>query len=678
MPPLPTLPRRVIAATLAWTALVLVSPPAGAGGVAGAIKDLRGKKYGRFDLTAPQTEFLKKARDGATYKEDLYVTTSGDTVTVTFREWRAPEWKERNAHQLRMIYSSGQPVVAVAIMRETIKMASNALEWAEFAELEPFTLYGWSSSMGVLNETKYKDLLINLPGPDTVLAGNAHVRLIRVLAPAPWPAQVMGEVRTYASLIDRLNAALAKQDFRGTRDVLDGLERPRSADLTTVYDALAQHDPEGAWLPLQKRAEAANDWPARLALLREISLQYDRQKRLAGSEKRIKRNLQHPVDPEADKAQLARIARIALSAERTAGVPPVIREGIVARVVGDKPDSALVRDWASRYRPYIENFDEVAKEHPMIALLDPIGWSPLRRLGLRWRNEADGAGIRLRLAIGPIDRSGLETVAGERMVQVGAWVEATSQQIQNQQALEKSRQEQAGAGERLAEIEAELRAIDATPAGQELRGAPGEQVVWRYVDPGGRTTDVVVGESRQNVYRVGVAKDIKARAARKDELKKERARLQALRGTYLGRGNEVRDGKVWNPTGGWEKRPGYIMSGNARRRIEVTGEGPSHAVDQERRVYVAAERLDQLQEPELIRAIEKDFDGATAKSRYIGSGLSLDAELSEMLRAAIARRIDGDEAEGKVAKEEAAWARFLYGLGPPPSEELRDYILKTW
>lgn len=655
---------------------LLLAPPAAAGGVSRAIKQLReGQEFGyvEYSRTKSQLQSESSMTTLPTHANQTW-RVSGDTVEVVF-EPGSDERRELRAERIQVLFSGDTPVAVVV----ALQMGVTAIlqdDWKDLGELEPMRFERWSSAIGCLYQSRIPNLYLNLPGPDAVAAGDDKVKLVRILLPDAWDSGRFGTVESIDPLLPQIREAAKKEDMRALRTIFAGRERPRVGPVGPIYDRIEARDPDGAYLNFQSAAEAAGaDWTARIALLRNIQEEYRRLKHIQESEEMVPQALRHPVDLAAARKRLESIARTGVALPEVLRATRLVHEAAIAAAFGDNPPAASVTEWLKSIRPYIDNLEELTASRPGLRDLDLFYGTGPWHMGLRTGDIADEVAGDVTLDIGPLDLSALQVKSGQRLATSGGWVSASRSQLENQALVEQRRKEQEGAGQRLAQIDAELRAIDSTPAGQEVKGAAGEQVVWRYVDQSGHVTDIVGSESPQNVYRVGVSRDIKARAARKRELMEEQARLRSLQNVSLPNAGVV-DGKIYDPKGASEWQEGFILGGPARRTLTLRGQDVSVSEVQEMGVYIFAEQRDALDPAQSLATIEGDFDNGGS---HTNSGKPLPELLPLLYRKAVGEFIDHEiERQGGVTApgmaEERAWARAMFGLEQPPNRAIYNWI----
>lgn len=668
-----SLSRRLASAML--VALLLATAPAAR---AGNLSDIVNRLRDRKEIAGVDLKRSLKGIELDAHMNDNGIhagtkwTLSGDMVEVDIPGY-AHRYEDLRTRKLRVIYQGGNPAVAVAFLNVQIT-SNDAQEWKDLEDLEPLRLDRWTSRFGCLYTTRVEGIYLSIPGPDQVLANDLHLRLIRFLAPGALDSGLAGKVVVTDDLAAPIQEAAKREDMRAVRRILGDLERPRASTVRHVYDELEQRDPSGRWLKFDSLAANAGDWEGRLTLLDAVRARYRYLTALAKSEERVPAPLRHPIDLAAERAHLEPLLRKALPADDgVLGVNRVLREVLVRRAFGDAPDSSSIRDWTDRFQPYVSNLEAVRAERTPIGDIDPFAKTLLNDFNVRWTNRADGAKATVELLIGAMDPAALTTGPSKRIVTKGAWVNASTDQLAQQGYIDGLRRDKAGAAARLAEIEQELHALDWTPMGKEVKGGAEEVVIRKVEDAQGATHDIVVSRSAQNVYRTGVAKDARDRAARRQELKEEQNRLRALQNESL-EWNAASDGKVWDPKGGSAWEEGFTKEGECSRWLALDGDGIAVREKQVRKIYAFREDQGQLGDPAILAAVETEFDGAAGDPSYTRSGEPLRVHVNKMLLRAVGEMIDREARSASASAEERAWTRAIFGLDAPPVEGIYRFM----
>jgi hypothetical protein len=648
---------------------------------------IKGKEFRGYDLRDKQDEISRRGRYldrgwvGEDFPHRFEMKLAAENVTGRGVE---------SIPKYTFYFSDDQKVLAVAAYVVTLKSDASFypdlkergwMRAAEKAGLRPTDFLGWSSTFGCVYTTQVPELFLAVepnyeyvdkwgePAP----YWKSAVVVLRLFDGGLTNPNVHREWTTWASVAPALAAARAADDTSAMARTLGRRPMPLLGEAVDFYEAIVKTPGPNAALELFAQAEAADSWEARVEMLRRLRrhwravLEYDDARRVVDSA------LQRPFDVARRKTVLSLVAEKTMPAPSD-GMPGyrLVRSLAIQLLFDPYPKTGqIVNAWIDRYTPHVPNLAEQSQGRIDFSDVNAFGYTPAGKLGATWDNHP-GARDVMRLEFGPFDGSEVAYRRYEERTRAGGWVDATAEQLAEQERLDQDRGTVESIPERLAAIERELDRLDTMPLGTEVQGSAGEVRQERFVDAAGNTHVVETGPGIRNVYRVGVGADARAREERRKQLRAERERLKQMRGMKVPPGTVV-NGKVWSPDGGnVVVKPGYMFDGLVRREVRLVGSRFTVRTEQAGDCHSFWETVNDGTTNEVIEMTKRFME----TSNIFGLG---DA-LARVVRLATVRAIELEMTSTDLPVEamdaEMAWVRALLRTGDWPSKELRDYLFE--
>jgi len=660
----------VLAATVVLPGIVAVH--AGSHRSADLTKQLAGDKFLGIDLRKPLS--LRATADKLEFK----TTVADDTIVVTLHP-SDKEFHEGGLMEARFHFANGSAAAVDAIFRSRASGPSWLAE-ADDAGVHPVDFEGWSSRLGGVYATQARGLYLSIattPRPNSLY--QPVITVHRILRAEGWAAAA-DDWTPYTGVASQVEGALERGDFATAHVLLQDWDRPLLGQGAALFERVASESTLTEFPRIEDRARAAQTWSECVAVIREIKAEFVRMQQRRAMEDQLPPAERHPTDSARVRRDLERIFDLALPRiQGGLGVYDFVRDRALARVFDEVRSADAAQRLADTYMPFVENQSSVAAAHGVLFNADLLFNAPIGWMGAKWNNtKTRDDQVVLRLAVEALDMSDVRDEVAEQHSRAGAWIPATEEQLAEQRKNDARRGDVADAPARIATIDAQLAALASSPAGAEVKGAAAERQTEIVVGAGGNTHEIVTSESPQNTYRVGVARDLKQRAATRERLLEERRRLQSLVSGGVPDQGRVVNGMVWSGSAGEVlTTSGHRFVGRARRGLVLTGDGIDARHDQVAGLSVFYRDGD----PEgNIDALSRRVEAALNTNESFGFRNSLAVNYRSVLREAISQIIEREVAkvsshDPEAVEADRVWALSLFDIVPRPSEELIYFIL---